>query len=47
MAVTRNRGPQDRHRAAPQPARRREVLEAVVLLGVLVLLAIVARLPAG
>jgi putative copper export protein len=47
MAVTTNRNRPDRAREAPRSARRREMIEALVLLAVLIVLAVVARLPAA
>ena len=47
MAVSTNRNGTDRDREVPRSARRREMVEALVLLAVLVVLAIVARLPTG
>ena len=47
MAVTRNRSPQDRHRDDARSARRRELIQGLLLLAALILLAAVSRLPAG
>ncbi len=47
MAVTTNRNRTGRQRDERPFARRREMVEGLVLLGVLVALAVVARLPTG
>jgi len=47
MAMTRHRRRPDRQRDDTRSARRRELLEGLVLIAALVLLAVVARLPAG
>ena len=47
MAVTTNHGGRDRQRETPRAARRREMVEGLLLLAVLVVLAVVARLPTG
>jgi hypothetical protein len=47
MALTRNRSPKDRHRDETRSARRRELIQGLLLLAALILLAAVARLPAG
>jgi hypothetical protein len=47
MAVTTNHGGTDRQRETRRSARRREMVEGVLLLAVLIVLAIVSRLPSG
>jgi hypothetical protein len=47
VAITRHRNRPDRQRNDARSTRRRELLEGLVLIAVLVLLAVVARLPAG
>jgi hypothetical protein len=47
MALTKHRSPQDRHRDDARSARRRELIQGLFLLAALILLAAVARLPAG
>jgi hypothetical protein len=47
MAVTTNQDQSDRQRVEPRAARRREMVEGLLLLAVLIVLAVVARLPAG
>jgi hypothetical protein len=47
MALTRHRSPQNRHGDDTRSARRRELIQGLLLLAGLILLAAVARLPAG
>jgi hypothetical protein len=45
MAVTTKRNEPDRHRDDPHAARRRETVQGLLLLAVLIVLAFVAKLP--
>jgi hypothetical protein len=47
MAVTTNHGGTDRQREAPRSARRREMVQGLLILAVLIVLAVVSRLPSG
>lgn len=47
MDLTSNPGQQDRDRDKPRSALRRELVESLVVLAALIVLAIVARLPAA
>jgi hypothetical protein len=47
MTATTKRTGQDRERAAPRSARRREMVEGLLLLAALIVLAILAKLPAA
>jgi hypothetical protein len=47
MAMTTKRNGRDRHRADPRAARRREMVQGLLLLAVLIVLAFVAKLPAA
>jgi hypothetical protein len=45
MAMTTKRSEPDRHRDDPRTARRREMVQGLLLLAVLIVLAFVAKLP--
>jgi hypothetical protein len=45
MAMTTKRNGPDRHRDDPRTARRREMVQGLLLLAVLIVLAFVAKLP--
>jgi hypothetical protein len=47
MAMTTKRNGPERHRVDPRAARRREMVQGLLLLAVLIVLAFVAKLPAA
>jgi hypothetical protein len=47
VAITTNRDRPDDQPAVPRSARRREMVEGLLLLAALILLAILAKLPAA